>query len=87
MLLEPAIFKDRTNIVHNMSAFIPFSYGPADCIGKRLAMQEMRLVSCAILQRLELKFEDGFDTRSWEAGMLDYFVIKKAKLPVVLIPK
>ncbi|OBZ71623.1 hypothetical protein A0H81_08343 [Grifola frondosa] len=31
------------NFVHNAAAFIPFSYGPENCVGKALALQEMRM--------------------------------------------
>ncbi|KAG6845405.1 hypothetical protein H0H87_009752 [Tephrocybe sp. NHM501043] len=84
LALEPELFRNRNDIVHNVSAFIPFSYGPADCIGKRFAMQELRVITYAILQRFSLDFATGYDRRSWEAEMCDYFVIRKAKLPVVL---
>ncbi|KAG6907661.1 hypothetical protein DXG01_007865 [Tephrocybe rancida] len=84
LVLEPELFKNRDRVVHNMSAFIPFSYGPADCVGKRLAMQELRAVTYAILQRFNLNFATGYDRGSWEADMCDFFVIRKAKLSVVL---
>lgn len=83
-ILEPEVFKSREHVVHNLAAFVPFSYGPADCVGKRLAMQEMRAVVCAILRRFDLRFAEGYDKASWEGDMCDYLVIKKAKLPVVL---
>ncbi|RDB16849.1 hypothetical protein Hypma_002466 [Hypsizygus marmoreus] len=84
VLLEPGLFKDRKHVVCNTTAFIPFSYGPADCIGKRLALQDMRMVICAILQRFELRFKAGFNVESWEDEMFDYFMVKKANLPVVV---
>ncbi|KAF8070186.1 cytochrome P450 [Lyophyllum atratum] len=85
--LEPNLFKSRERIVHNLDAFIPFSYGPADCIGKRLAMQEIRMVTCAILRRFTLRFGDGYDAKNWETEMYDYFVIRKAELPVIIMPR
>jgi cytochrome P450 len=70
-----------------MSAFIPFSFGPANCVGKNLAYQEMRMVICVLMQKFDMRFEDGFDVKSWEVDMLDYFVTIKGKLPVVLTPR
>lgn len=83
ILLEPELFKDRKQVVHTVAASIPFSYGPADCIGKRLALQELRMVVCAILQRFQLSFAKGFDSALWEADLCDYFVVRKGKLPVI----
>ena len=40
---------------HNEAAFMPFSIGPMNCVGKALAMQEMRTVMCAIVQRIRLR--------------------------------
>jgi len=36
---------------HNTAAFIPFLYGLANCVGKNLALVEMRMVLCWVLQR------------------------------------
>ncbi|KAG5342951.1 hypothetical protein C0989_005900 [Termitomyces sp. Mn162] len=82
--LEPQLFGNRHCVVHKTEAFIPFSFGPADCIGRRLAMQELRMVVFAILQRFNLKFASGHNATSWEADICDYFVIRKPKLYVVL---
>ncbi|KNZ80506.1 Cytochrome P450 67, partial [Termitomyces sp. J132] len=82
--LEPQLFGNRHCVVHKTEAFIPFSFGPADCIGRRLAMQELRMVVFAILQRFNLKFASGHNPTSWEADICDYFVIRKPKLYVVL---
>ncbi|RDB16896.1 hypothetical protein Hypma_002424 [Hypsizygus marmoreus] len=83
-LLEPSVFGDRTQVVHNTTAFIPFSYGPADCIGKRLGLQEMRMAVVAIMQRLKFRFAGGFDQESWEAEMRDYFLLSLGRLPVIV---
>ncbi|KAI0331702.1 cytochrome P450 [Cubamyces sp. BRFM 1775] len=46
---------DEYSFVHNQTAFTPFSYGLTNRVGERLAMQELRIVLCAILQRYELR--------------------------------
>ncbi|KIK98681.1 hypothetical protein PAXRUDRAFT_31013 [Paxillus rubicundulus Ve08.2h10] len=77
----------KATVVHNTAAFIPFSSGPANCVGKNLAYQEMRTVVCLMMQRLDLRFLEGYDPRSWDHDLKDYFVATKGKLPVVLSPR
>ncbi|KAL5529717.1 hypothetical protein ACEPAG_5702 [Sanghuangporus baumii] len=66
------------------SAFIPFSAGPANCVGKSLALLEMRMVVATIVQRFEMKFATGYDPRKWEEDLQDFFVMKVGELPVIL---
>ena len=41
--------------VHDERAFIPFSHGPLDCVGRPFAMQEMRTMVVALVQRLRFR--------------------------------
>jgi len=66
------------------TAFQPFSFGPASCVGKNLALVELRAVTCYIIQRFDFKPKEGFRMESWEEGIKDYFVIKRPALPVVV---
>ena len=68
--------------VHNQAAFIPFSHGPYNCVGKNLALLEMKMVICHLLQNFDIRFDERWNTDDWERDMLDVFVMKKGKLPV-----
>ncbi|KAF8235772.1 cytochrome P450 [Tricholoma matsutake] len=85
--LEPAIFKDQSEVVLNMNAFIPFSIGPSNCVGKNLAWMEMRMLVCLMMQRYEMKFEEGYRPGQWDDDMQDYYVMMKGRLPIVLTPR
>lgn len=69
-------------------AFIPFSYGPANCAGKSLALTEMRAVIALLLKRFDLGFESKGNLKveraRWEGQMKDRFVFAKGKLPIWL---
>ncbi|KAF9543833.1 high nitrogen upregulated cytochrome P450 monooxygenase 2 [Agrocybe pediades] len=73
--------------VHDMSAFIPFSVGPANCAGKHLALLELRYVTTLLVRGFDFKFEEGFTAQMWEDGIEDRFVMAKGPLPVVLTPR
>jgi cytochrome P450 len=68
----------------NHAAFNPFSYGPANCVGKHLAMLKLRSDICFIIQKFDFEPAKGFKLESWEDGFLDYFVVKRPPLPVIV---
>ncbi|KAI0641498.1 high nitrogen upregulated cytochrome P450 monooxygenase 2 [Trametes meyenii] len=70
--------------VHNDAAFNPFSHGPGNCVGKQLAMQEMRTVVNAIVQKFEVRLREGWDTRQYDEGFKDYFVTTRPAVPITL---
>lgn len=70
--------------IHNPNAFIPFSFGPSNCVGKNLALLEMRMVICAFMQKFEMRFPDGWDRNCWKENLEDLFVTGMGKLPVTL---
>ncbi|KLO10727.1 cytochrome P450 [Schizopora paradoxa] len=72
----------ETKFTTNMLAFIPFSMGPSNCVGKNLAMLEMRMVTALLVQQLDMKFGDGFNGEKWEENIEEYFVIKPPPLPI-----
>lgn len=80
---------DLENVTTNLSAFIPFSSGPANCAGKNLALLEMRTVLSLIIRRFEISFGDNsskpYDPKNWDEEGEDWFVFKNSKLPVKLL--
>ncbi|KAH9922831.1 high nitrogen upregulated cytochrome P450 monooxygenase 2 [Epithele typhae] len=69
--------------VHNAAAFLPFSYGPANCVGKALGMQELRAVLALVLQRLRLRPAEGWDgPDAYRARMREWLIVTKPPLPV-----
>lgn len=61
--------------------------GSTSCVGKALALQEMRTVIVALLYRFKFQLGHNWDPAQWEREQRDYFVIQTGALPVRVIPK
>ncbi|KAJ3873159.1 high nitrogen upregulated cytochrome P450 monooxygenase 2 [Lentinula edodes] len=76
--------ENADSVTLDTSAFIPFSQGPANCVGKRLAMFELRYLLVLLFSRYEFSFQTGWDAANWERGLKDQFVLAKDALKVTL---
>ncbi|KAJ7633027.1 high nitrogen upregulated cytochrome P450 monooxygenase 2 [Roridomyces roridus] len=65
---------ESSEFTHNSAAFIPFSYGAANCVGKALAVREMTMVASALVRRFEMRFAEGFEEQCWGDMLCDYFI-------------
>ncbi|KZP07103.1 cytochrome P450, partial [Athelia psychrophila] len=55
-----------SDMKHNPEAFTPFSFGPQNCVGKNLAIMELRGVVASIVQRLNVAATGGLGLEQWE---------------------
>ncbi|KAK1230458.1 hypothetical protein PQX77_006452 [Marasmius sp. AFHP31] len=76
------LVKTKDQVELNQSAFIPFSIGPMNCVGKALAQAELRAVIATLVQRFDMDLKAGWDRAHWESDLEDYFVLRKGVLPV-----
>jgi cytochrome P450 len=67
---------------HNTAAFIPFSYGPTMCVGKGLALMEMRMLLCWVLRRFQFSKVPGVNYAEWERNIQDWYVVHQEPLVV-----
>ena len=70
--------------MHNANAFIPFSFGPSNCVGKQLAMQEMRIVICHLLQKLDMRLPEDWDSKEYERQYQEVFGAVVGELPILV---
>ena len=61
---------------------MPFSVGPLNCVGKALALLELRMVVCAFFQRFKMRMQEGWDPKSYEMEYRDYFTSSRLNLPI-----
>ena len=59
---------------------MPFSFGPSNCVGKNMALLEMRVTTAILVQRFEFDFAEGFDPREWTENVREYVMCQKATL-------
>ncbi|KAF8205675.1 cytochrome P450, partial [Mycena galopus ATCC 62051] len=72
---------------HDTSAFIPFSLGPANCVGQKFAKRELLMVLSVLFKSFDIRFADGFDSEAWPMSMQDFFVVTRGPLRVNLTPR
>lgn len=71
----------------NAAAFIPFSSGAPNCVGRPVALLALRMVLAWVVLRFDMRLAEGYDVRQWERDLRDYFAFQKGVLPVVLTPR
>ncbi|CCM05245.1 uncharacterized protein FIBRA_07455 [Fibroporia radiculosa] len=84
---ERWLSRGETGVVLDTNAFIPFSTGPANCVGRSLALVELRMVLAYLLQAFEFRFAEGYDRRVYEDSLQDFLVTHRGPLPLVLTPR
>lgn len=66
------------------TAYMPFSCGPQNCVGKQLALNEIRLVISTLIRNFDIGFAPAWDPSLWEESLTSTFILQKGELPVVL---
>jgi len=69
---------------HNSKAFMPFGVGQYACVGKPLALLEMRLFLVILLKRLDIKLAPSFKRAEYEAGIKSNLTLLKGSIPVLV---
>ncbi|CAG8958604.1 hypothetical protein HYFRA_00009921 [Hymenoscyphus fraxineus] len=77
----PERWSSRPELIIERSGYAPFSTGSHSCIGRPLALMEMRLAIAECISRFDIKFAEGFepdkfiddvkDCMSWHMGALN----------------
>ncbi|OAP61728.1 hypothetical protein AYL99_03931 [Fonsecaea erecta] len=69
---------------HNTKAYIPFGAGIYSCVGRPLALLEMRLFLTRFMRRLELKPAPKYDLERYPWEVTSSLTLMKAALPVLV---
>ncbi len=60
-------------MVKDKRAYVPFSQGRYSCVGKQLALMELRFVVALLVGRYKVEFAGSEDGARVEGGMKDQF--------------
>lgn len=77
-------FQDSPVQPHNKDAFVPFSAGFGLCVGKQLALRNVRLVTAAMVRAFDIQFAPGFDVTTYDRSHKEYGLWSHDPLQMVL---
>ncbi|KIW74868.1 hypothetical protein Z517_11638 [Fonsecaea pedrosoi CBS 271.37] len=69
------------------SPFFPFSKGAFGCVGKQLAMMELRMVLSRVAMGFDIAFADGEDGVKFDTEVLDTFTLTLPPLKMKFTPR
>jgi len=62
-------------MIKHKDAFAPFSIGPYSCIGKNLALMEIRLMTAQLVRKFDVRLADGETSENLLMGSKDHFTL------------
>ena len=82
----PERWYSQPELVQNKKAFIPFLAGSYSCLGKNLALTELRTLTARVLMEYSVTFAPGEDGSRLLNKSKDHFTISLAPLDLVFTP-
>ncbi|KAI9035869.1 cytochrome P450 [Aspergillus affinis] len=80
----PERWYSSPELIRDKSAFAPFSIGQSGCIGKPLALMNLRTTIARLVMEFDFDFAPGENLRQFEDDAQDNFALFPGKLMVVL---
>ena len=79
----PERFTTRPELILDEDAYMPWSAGKGQCIGKKLSLLEIRVAVAAVVTRFDVGFAPGEDGTRMFAETVDYFTSTPGPLRLV----
>lgn len=79
----PSRWTNNPELVKNASAWSPFLHGSSSCIGKNLALLELRTVTAKLITRFDVQFAPGEDGSRLLTKTLDHFTLTPGDLKLI----
>ncbi|KAF9049551.1 cytochrome P450 [Hymenopellis radicata] len=71
---------------HNVDAYVPFCYGPGVCIGKPVALYNMKLLTSSLVRKFELSLPQNFDVYNFDTSYKEHNLWVHDELKILLRP-
>ncbi|CAF9905510.1 MAG: hypothetical protein ALECFALPRED_001001 [Alectoria fallacina] len=82
----PRRWSSQPHLVKNKDAFVPFSIGAYSCVGKNLALMELRSVIATVISEFDVSFAPGEDGMGAMGRAKDTFTLSPGELQLVFHP-
>ncbi|KAK4565839.1 hypothetical protein LTR86_003688 [Recurvomyces mirabilis] len=79
----PERWYSRPDMIKHKDAYAPFSMGPMGCIGKNLALTELRTLTARLVAGYDVSFARGEDGKRIMTETLDHFTVDPGDLDLV----
>ncbi|RDW95068.1 hypothetical protein BP5796_00831 [Coleophoma crateriformis] len=79
----PERWMEDSELMMNKAAYAPFSLGVYGCIGKHLALMQLRSIVSQVVMNFNLKFAPGEDGAAFDTEALDTFTTTLKSLDIV----
>ncbi|GLI77596.1 hypothetical protein PoHVEF18_005887 [Penicillium ochrochloron] len=83
----PERWYSRPEMIRDKSAFAPFGVGRRVCVGKNLALTQIRLVATILLSQYRVRFAPGETGEAVERDMRDQLTAQPGRYAVVFEPR
>lgn len=76
-------FSSDSTYKTSRDAFIPFSYGPQNCVGRPLALMELRYALATMFRNFNMEFDySKYNREKWSEELVDRYTLANGKLHV-----
>lgn len=80
----PERWYSRPELIKDLSGFAPFSIGPYNCIGRPLALLNLRATISRIVVDYDVKVAEGVRLEDFEEGLTEHFTLNPPVLKLCL---